>query len=93
LGMSTCFVKTILPFSRGHFRSTFSICSHKSIVCLTKVITPHLTSTLTKAPSVMVSWKVPDAVMVRVSPLMAKYSVSEIVLQGPEGPVCLVTHG
>ena len=65
-------VKTILPFSRGHFRSTFSIWSHRSIVCFTKVITPHLTSTFTTAPSSMVSWKVPEAVMVRVSPLGRK---------------------
>ena len=43
------------PFSIGHSRSTFLICSHRSAVVLINLIRPYLTERLTYAPSSMVS--------------------------------------
>lgn len=72
LGRSTCLVRTIAPFSRGHSISTFLSSSHRSTVCEIRVMRPHLTSRDTVAPFSILSLRVPLAWIVRVVPLLKK---------------------
>jgi len=70
LGKSTLLVITILPFSRGHLRSTLPICSQRSALVLRSLMSPYLTVNITYAPSSMVSLMMPLASMTSSLPLL-----------------------
>src|SRR3569833_3342386 len=57
------------PFSMGHSRATFLICSHRSALVEMRRIRPYLTVSSMYAPSSMVSFTVPSALMTSSFPL------------------------
>jgi hypothetical protein len=63
LGKSTSFLNVISPLSKGHSRSTFFICSHKSASWFIRVMRPYLTWRWTLAPSSTFSFRFPFAEM------------------------------
>lgn len=77
-GNSTALVIEMMPFSIGHSRSTFWICSQRSASVFTSRIKPYLTCSWTYAPSSIVSCTVPTALMISSEPLETAYQLVEI---------------
>src|SRR3569833_623741 len=68
-GSSTVMTMERMPFSMGHSRATFLICSHRSALVEMRRIRPYLTVSSMYAPSSMVSFTVPTALMTSSFPL------------------------
>lgn len=86
LGSSTDLVTVRTPFSMGHSRSTFSICSHRSALVLIRRMRPYLTWRRTYAPFSMFCLTVPEALMTSSLPL--KHHVSWLPFH--DTAVCIV---